>query len=1547
MTALLTTNRIELSTPITVTGSSATVGIFAGYDRVVLHTGSRVYDISLPSGMVTDLGRMGTFTRIPSQIWGYWGVAEFVDGVISLVYVRDNQTIVRTRVPDGLTSTVASFTNLGTMASITVSLYLNRWYFHHEYNSQFRSGDETLGFAEAEFQYDDYGRPPEIVGQPSSQSASTGSTINLRSTVKGSLPLYYQWIFNGAPIEGANRPGLLVTPVNTGHAGRYSLIVSNAYGMAISDEALLNVFILPGETFQILELSTNGAYAIEHADLTGDDRSAIAVSSERVFYTGDSGTAGFSLHDLGDGAHIGRTNDALVSDLKTGIMYSLGNGVTPLGNGGGTVTTLLEHDSTTGALNGMYIGLSAPIPLSGPTYNGFIGIFAGYGRVVLHNGARVYDIALPSGYVTDLGAMAPPMRMSSGSWAYWGVAELIDGVVHLVNVADYYTISRTRVPDGLTTPVARFSSLGNMSAITVVPALGRWYFHHTYSSQFRSGDETIGFADARLSVDLPPDPPAIAIQPRSSIVIEEGDAQMQVWATGGRPLSYQWQLNGIDLPEGTNSVLHLTNISLAQAGAYTVVVSNSYGSVVSQPAVLQVWDSLPIERTFRISNLSTNHASTVEHYNVTGSSRGGLAISQSRVFYTGYNATGRFRASDLGEGTNTPARYEAIASNLRTETAYVLANRNTPIPSGGGTVTALLELDPATGELTGNRIDLSSPITIGYGSGIFSGYDQIVLHGYNDYHVYLIDLPSGYVVDLGYMYFYNYNYNGWAYWGIAEQFDGQLHLVYVPDSVSIRRIRVPDGTNEIVATFSNLGSMSAMSLSLSRERWYFEVAGSSQFGTGSATLGYADATWDYPPVISKVRSQSILEDTPGEEIPFNIASLKEPAGPYAVSARSSRPELIAGTNIFLQGSGSNWTIRVVPTPNASVIYYEEPPIITVFATNSLGLCGSRTFEVNILPVNDAPSFDLAGEAISVLQTAGSQTVFNWVTNINVGASNERYEQGMSFVMTNDNPTLFLESPYIEWDGSLHFTPNPNAAGTALVTAYIRDTGGTNYGGIDTSLPKQFTVTVLPVNHPPSFLLSALEHVSNEDAGPQIVTAWLTNILAGPEDEAGQTLTFALTCDNAALFAVQPAISSAGSLAYMAAANANGTARITVSLQDNGGTENGGSDISAPQQFVIRVQPMNEVPIAYPQHIAVEEDSWVSITLGASESDSGHLGFELLTSPAHGTLTGVPPNLVYRPSTNYSGADSFTFRATDGELWSEPAAVTIMVTAVADPPVAVARAWSPSLLRSNEHGVTVIAPDNSNAVVILDATGTINSDEVPFSCYWWVDGETNAFGLGEIVTNQFGLGDWAIVLGCFDGTSVATNSIMVRVITPATAVEELLIEVNHAAIERKEKKHLLDKLKESIGQFEKGHAHSGLVLLRQFQARLVERVAPFNGELAEELQSASQAIIYAMEGLELQAARQILENMLLQVNDVTLARKDKKPLVDKIRETLSAFDKGHWEPALNQMRVFQEKVQDHLAPNDPILASAVLSDAQEVVAILGDLITRSDEGVVQP
>ena len=93
---------------------------------------------------------------------------------------------------------------------------------------------------------------------------------------------------------------------------------------------------------------------------------------------------------------------------------------------------------------------------------------------------------------------------------------------------------------------------------------------------------------ATLTVNAAPAPiaPTITTQPSGLVVIPGTAATFAVAATGTGPLSFQWQRNGSTLPGATGPVLSLTSVSGADAGNYSVVVSNAAGSVTSANAPL-------------------------------------------------------------------------------------------------------------------------------------------------------------------------------------------------------------------------------------------------------------------------------------------------------------------------------------------------------------------------------------------------------------------------------------------------------------------------------------------------------------------------------------------------------------------------------------------------------------------------------------------------------------------------------------------------------------------------------------------------------------------------------------------------------------------------------------------------------------------------------------------------------------------------------------------------------------------------------------------------
>jgi hypothetical protein len=92
------------------------------------------------------------------------------------------------------------------------------------------------------------------------------------------------------------------------------------------------------------------------------------------------------------------------------------------------------------------------------------------------------------------------------------------------------------------------------------------------------------------------------------------------------------------------------------------------------------------------------------------------------------------------------------------------------------------------------------------------------------------------------------------------------------------------------------------------------------------------------------------------------------------------------------------------------------------------------------------------------------------------------------------------------------------------------------------------------------------------AGPQTIENFAQAINLGTSNgsEDDQTATFIVSTDNEAIFSAGPSISyPAGTLSYTPSGR-TGSAKVTVRLKDNGGTENGGSDTSGPQSFTITV-----------------------------------------------------------------------------------------------------------------------------------------------------------------------------------------------------------------------------------------------------------------------------------------------------------------------------------------------------------------------------------------
>jgi ELWxxDGT repeat protein len=183
-----------------------------------------------------------------------------------------------------------------------------------------------------------------------------------------------------------------------------------------------------------------------------------------------------------------------------------------------------------------------------------------------------------------------------------------------------------------------------------------------------------------------------------------------------------------------------------------------------------------------------------------------------------------------------------------------------------------------------------------------------------------------------------------------------------------------------------------------------------------------------------------------------------------ITATSDNPALIPNPTIDYTSPNSTGTLSFQPLPDQF-----GTATITVTIKDDGGTANggidifTRTFTVNVTPVNDPPSFDHRSDRYSAydenLNTHGpaiEQVVLNWATKISVGPANES-DQQPSWEISNDNHALFTADgqPALDAARNLTYTPMPNAHGTAHVTVILHDTGE----GTNTSAPVTFDIEI--------------------------------------------------------------------------------------------------------------------------------------------------------------------------------------------------------------------------------------------------------------------------------------------------------------------------------------------------------------------------------------------------------------------------------------------------------------------------------------------------------
>jgi len=263
---------------------------------------------------------------------------------------------------------------------------------------------------------------------------------------------------------------------------------------------------------------------------------------------------------------------------------------------------------------------------------------------------------------------------------------------------------------------------------------------------------------------------------------------------------------------------------------------------------------------------------------------------------------------------------------------------------------------------------------------------------------------------------------------------------------------------------------------------------------------------------------------------------------------------------------------------------------------------------------------------------------------------------------------------------------------------------------------------------PTYSIGSNQSV-DEDVLAQMVSNWASDISPGPSDESGQTLTFTLSNDNNALFSSQPSLNSDGDLIYTPAADAHGSATVSIYLSDDGGTANGGVDETSTSTFTIAVTPVADTPSITDVSTLEDTQTLDGLVISRNAADGDEVTHFKITGITNGSLyqqdgvTGISEDdfityaqgsagLRFDPEADFNGDGSFAIQASTGasvdDLGGSLVTATIVVTAVNDIPVVYDSSYTvledssiTFYLFSNDGDTTNTVADSQNVTFLIE------------------------------------------------------------------------------------------------------------------------------------------------------------------------------------------------------------------------------------------------------
>ncbi|AMO60359.1 putative outer membrane adhesin like protein [Mycolicibacterium phlei] len=329
------------------------------------------------------------------------------------------------------------------------------------------------------------------------------------------------------------------------------------------------------------------------------------------------------------------------------------------------------------------------------------------------------------------------------------------------------------------------------------------------------------------------------------------------------------------------------------------------------------------------------------------------------------------------------------------------------------------------------------------------------------------------------------------------------------------------------------------------------------------------------------------------------------------------------------------TFTYTPTAN-----YNGDDTFTYTVTDPDGETATGTITITITAVNDPV---VAVNDTNTGVEDGPAVTGNVLTNDN--AANVDVDETLTVTPVTNQTTANGGTYSITANGDYTYTPAANFNGVDTFTYTVTDPDGETATGT-------ITITITPVNDDPT----AEDDTFTFDEDHQIESSVTVH------DVDGDSLT--VTLDDPPSNGTLD-LNADGTFTYTPNPNYHGTDSFTYTVSDGkGGIATG--------TVTFNIQPVNDAPVAYNDNFTVPEEGTLqdSVIGNDIDVDGDSITVSLVDGPKNGTLTLNPDgSFTYVPNVDFYGTDTFTYEASDGELTSNTALVTIVVTNVNDAPVA--------------------------------------------------------------------------------------------------------------------------------------------------------------------------------------------------------------------------------------------------------------------------------------